>query len=299
MNTETLDATGQELYRAFIQSRDAWIGYIRPKAIQKLNDYLDSNKKTFSKYEYLNSQIKTFVDQLPFNINRKTKELEAKYKKLSIIYHPDKFHHSSSSNLFCLIKKFFDNNDIVMLEIIDDITYIILETSYINLSNLLTNLEDPQIIEYIKNIRSKPDYKDDARKLFAMINSSNLKNLSSNSDNFTTTSESSEKDFLETIAYRFFIGDPSIQRYIDQTYLTEAEFIQELHKQPEHDNTLFNFCRERYKDNENIMRAIIDIKLNQKEKLEKENADLRERLAKLSSELKPTSNPKPSQITLI
>ena len=101
---DTLDAEGKQLYNDYIIHCNKWINYIRPKAIRKLNDYLDTNKKTFNKYEYLNQKYSD--SQYSKKPNKEpSKDITAKYKKLSLLFHPDKYSNSRSTEFFSLINK--------------------------------------------------------------------------------------------------------------------------------------------------------------------------------------------------
>ena len=49
---ESLDPTGRLLYDSYIKARDAWISYMRPLAITRLNSHLSSTGRHYYKYEY-------------------------------------------------------------------------------------------------------------------------------------------------------------------------------------------------------------------------------------------------------
>ena len=60
---KTLDDEGRQLYTDYITSLNKWIAYMRPKAIKKLNDYLDSKGKLYDRYEYLYQQCNTSAEK--------------------------------------------------------------------------------------------------------------------------------------------------------------------------------------------------------------------------------------------
>lgn len=283
---DTLDPEGLVLYQAYIKARDDWVAYIRPKAIQKLNDYLSSTGKKYYKYEYLHhKQYEYLADarELFSKERPKSKELEAKYKKLCILYHPDKFQHSSSGDLFCTIRKFYDDEDEVMLDVLDSIAYIILgKPPELTLGNIIANLKNVNITNHIKELKnfnnSGGGYKCDARELFEILNSSKPEEIAKLSNHVES---SSNPDFLDTNAYKFFIDDKNMIKYIHELFITESELINDLYSLSEYDDSLLQFCMERYRDNENILRAGTDIQIKRNEKLQKENARLREQIDKI------------------
>ena len=86
---ETLDNTGRLLYDSYINSKDAWITYIRPHAITKLNNYLSSNGRKYYKYEYYTDTIHGFMKDKLTDTKEKNSspDMVAKYKKLCILFH--------------------------------------------------------------------------------------------------------------------------------------------------------------------------------------------------------------------
>jgi len=152
---ETLDPSGKLLYDSYIKTRDAWISYIRPLAITKLNNYLSNTGRKYYKYAFYTTTANGFMKDKSIPAKLKSQDMVAKYKKLCILFHPDKFSHPSSSDLFCLLKKWFDSNNSVMLDILDCIAHLILEipstpTPTDNLANMLVNLANPDILDIIK-----------------------------------------------------------------------------------------------------------------------------------------------------
>lgn len=102
---ETIDPSARLLYDSYINTRNAWISYIRPHAITKLNNYLFNTGRKYYKYEYYTNSTYGFMKDTPIPAKPKSRDVGAKYKKLCILFHPDKFNHPSSSELFCLLKK--------------------------------------------------------------------------------------------------------------------------------------------------------------------------------------------------
>jgi len=100
---DALDEEGKQLYNNYKTHCDKWINYIKPKAIIKFNSYLDTNKKIFNQYEYLN--INGGIS-FSFSVNKEPdKNIRAKYKKISLLFHPDKYNNASSTQKNNLLKK--------------------------------------------------------------------------------------------------------------------------------------------------------------------------------------------------
>lgn len=275
----SLDPTAQSLYDSYIKSRDAWISYMRPLAITRLNSYLSSTGRHYYKYEYYTKITNVYMkEKKPIPDKPKSQDMVAKYKKLCILFHPDKFTHPSSADLFCLLKKWFDSNNSEMLDILDYIAHLVLEIPSSNvLHNLLANLANPDILDIVKsNCRDI----EDARCIFDLLNS-DISKLSSSCD--TKNENMKPENFINTFAYRFFMNEESIHTEIEEQMLNETELIDYIKQQGKYDDDFLAFCGERYKDNENILRVVVELQLQKYEKLKKENERLRSRVNQLST----------------
>ena len=277
---ESLDPTARSLYDSYTKSRDAWISYVRPHAIKKINNYLSSAGRVYHKCEYYTNTTHGFMKDKSIPAKQKSADMVAKYKKLCILFHPDKFTHPSSADLFCLLKKWFDSNNSEMLDILDHIAHLVLEipsTSEDNLSHLLANLANPDILDILK---SNCYDMDDSRCIFDLLNS-DITKLNSSCD--TKNEIMKPENFINTYAYRFFMNEDSVREEIENTMLTEAELIDYIKQQGKYDDDFLAFCGERYKDNENILRAVVELQLQKYEELKKENEKLRSRVNQLST----------------
>jgi hypothetical protein len=277
---ETIDPYAQLLYDSYINTRNAWLSYIRPHAITKLNNYLFTTGRKYYKYEYYTNATYRYMNNTPISAKPKSQDIVAKYKKLCILFHPDKFTHPSSADLFCLLKKWFDSNNSEMLDILDHIAHLVLEmppTPEDNLSHLLANLANPDILDILK---SNCYDMEDARCIFDLLNSDITKLSSScNTENEIMKPE----NFITTCAYKFFMNEDSVREEIENTMLTEAELIDYIKQQGKYDDDFLAFCGERYKDNENILRVVVELQLLKYEELKKENERLRSRVNQLST----------------
>jgi hypothetical protein len=278
---ESLDQTGRLLYDSYITTRDAWISYIRPRAITRLNSYLASTGRIYPKYEYYTNTTQGFMKDKSIPVAKpKSHAMVAKYKKLCILFHPDKFNHSSSTDLFHLLKKWFDSNNLEMLDILDYIAHLILEIPPSNeLHNLLANLANRDILDIVKsNCRDM----EDAICIFDLLNS-DITKLCSNSNACTSSNENMKpENFINTNAYKFFMNEESIRLQIEEQALTEWELIDYIKQQGKYNDAFLAFYGERYRDNENILRVVAELQMQRNEELKKENERLRSQINRLS-----------------
>jgi hypothetical protein len=226
------------------------------------------------------------MKEKPIPDKPKSQDMVAKYKKLCILFHPDKFNHPSSTDLFYLLKKWFDSNNSEMLDILDHIAHLVLEIPSSNvLHNLLANLANPNILDIVKsNCQTMDDY----RCIFDLLNSditklsSNCNTNNTNNDNENIHENMKPENFINTNSYKFFMNEESIHTEIKEQMLNEAELIDYIKQQGKYDDGFLVFYGERYRDNENILRAVAELQLQRNEELKKENERLRSRVNKLS-----------------
>ena len=301
---ETLDEEGRQLYVDYINSLNKWNAYIRPKSIKKLNDYLDSKGKWYNKYDYLDQQYSTFSEKV---IKIDSKTLSAKYKKLSLLLHPDKFRNSHSTELFALINKFYGDGNGFMINMIDAISqYILEETDNPDVDNIIENIIENIIINLnnpdIKNIITRKIGNDtvndtNAQDVFNMLISksediSNFGNSNGNSNGnvdskngnkCSTEDISNNEKFIASATYSFCKGDVSTIEYINATFLTEEELIEKIKNSNTYEKDFVVFCSEKYCSNENILRATCELISKINENLKKDNQEIREAIQKLST----------------
>jgi hypothetical protein len=293
---EALDDEGRQLYKDYIASLTKWIAYMRPKAIKKLNDYLDSKGKLYNKYEYLSKEYNTSAEKV---VNVNNKELNAKYKKLSLLLHPDKFRNSHSTELFALINKFYCNGNGFMINMIDAISqYILEETNNPDveniIGNIIINLENPDIENIIiRNIGKDIVNDTNAHDVFNMLISksediANFGNGNGN-DGSKNRSECSSDDisnnekFIFSTEYIFYKGNASTVKCINDMFLTEEELIEKIKNANTYEKSFVNFCAERYASNGNILRATCEWLSKINENLKKENQEMQKAIQKLST----------------
>lgn len=292
---DTLDAEGKQLYNDYIIHCNKWINYIRPKAIRKLNDYLDTNKKTFNKYEYLTKQY--YDSQHTRKANKEpSKDITAKYKKLSLLFHPDKYSNSRSTEFFSLINKIYSDNNAVLINAIDTAAHLILELD--NLENIIANLDELNINNITRKITSNitntlknaENNSNDANSIFSILNSNWNGNCNGNLNDNENENENScssnnqfgidEKnndnveDFLNSTAYSFYKDNKTTIDYINEQFITEEQLIEKIRNASKYERDFIYFCGERYRDNKNIMIALCEWIMKENEELKKEHSKL-------------------------
>lgn len=288
---DTLDAEGKQLYNDYIIHCNKWINYIRPKAIRKLNDYLDTNKKTFNQYEYLTKQYSD--SQHTRKVNKEpSKDITAKYKKLSLLFHPDKYSNSRSTEFFSLINKIYSDNNVVLINAIDTVAHLILELD--NLENIIANLDDNnntnitrKITSNITNtLKNAENNSNNANTIFTILNSNGNLNVNLNlnenenscsSDNqfeIDKKNNDNAEDFLNSTFYSFYKDNKTTIDYINEQFITEEQLIEKIRNASKYERDFIDFCGERYQDNKNIMVALCEWLMKENEELKKEHSKL-------------------------
>lgn len=275
---DTLDTEGKQLYNDYIVHCNKWINYIRPKAIRKLNDYLDTNKKFFNKYEYLTEQYSD--SQHNNKVNKEpSKDITAKYKKLSILFHPDKYNNAHNTELFSLINKIYSNNNIVLINAIDIVAHRILELD--NLENIISNLDDSNITTILNNSKTTNDA-NDANYIFSILNSNGNRNLNENENQFEINNKNynNPEIFLNSTCYSFYKDNKNTIYHINDQFIMEEEFIEKIRNARTYERDFIDFCFEKYRDNKNIMVALCEWIMRENEELSKANEIMRGNISK-------------------
>lgn len=294
---ECLDEEGKQIYNEYMTSLNKWCLYVREKTIVHLNEHLTKTGKIYNSNEYYNASIKNFIDNSSDKSSDKpSAKLNTQYKKLSLLFHPDKFHNVLGNALFTIINKFYNDGNEFMIEIIDDVSQYILEIDTIN--NIVENLDNSKvqdILEYHK--KNNANNINDAKQLFDLLNTKpedmanildnlmkNNGNSNVNSELYNTNKKENQKneELIASATYKFYTGCQNTIKYINETFITEAELIDKINTTPSYMEEFIWFCNTRYGDNENILGAITEWIAKRNQELGKENEQLRERIAKLS-----------------
>jgi curved DNA-binding protein CbpA len=127
---DTLDDHGKMLYDNYIKARNEWTNYIAPIAQNYIRDLLSKANKKYYRFDYLFAQYgyKVTEDITSCDNSEKPENIKKLYRKLSLLFHPDKF--KTNENLFKFIKTQYDNNDITKLSKINEDIDILLDFSY-------------------------------------------------------------------------------------------------------------------------------------------------------------------------
>jgi len=224
---------------------------IRPKAIKKLNDYLDTNKKTFNQYEY----IENITSQHTIKLNKEpSKDITAKYKKLSLLFHPDKYNNAHSTEFFSLINKIYSDNNDIVINAIDTVAHLILELD--NLTNIVANLDDQNITNITQNITNivmNSKNANDANTIFNILNSnlSDTLKIETNTNNKYDLNNKINEDenFLNSTYYTFYKNNKITIEFINDSFITEAELIEKIRNSNTYASNFINFYGEKYSDN--------------------------------------------------
>lgn len=126
---ETLDAQGKMLYDNYIKARNEWTAHIAPIAQQFIQDTLKNANKIYYRFDYVfaNYNINMAGELTSCDNSNKSPHVKKIYKKLSLLFHPDKF--KVNDNLFKFIKTKYDNNDTTILSKMNNDIDILLDFS--------------------------------------------------------------------------------------------------------------------------------------------------------------------------
>lgn len=113
---EKIDEKGRIIYTNYINAKKEWSNYIRNIAIKEYNDRINELDKKYYKYAYFKNDT-NYINKFCKSKNIDS-EVKIIYKKLSLIFHPDKFNNSDI--LFKVINKAYTENN---LDILTDINY--------------------------------------------------------------------------------------------------------------------------------------------------------------------------------
>ena len=97
--------------------------------------------------------------------NPTSKETTSRYKKLSLLFHPDKFSeklHTGVATFFSLLTKFHKQNNLHMLEVIDSISHLILELPSLEILRP-TGISNRHFVQKIEVSRLRSTIHNDAR----------------------------------------------------------------------------------------------------------------------------------------
>lgn len=143
---DTLDEEGKMLYDNYIKARNEWTTYIAPKITEYFTKKLNDANKKYYRFNYLFfKDVAEDMDITSVEVSNKPESLKKLYRKLSLLFHPDKY--SLSDNLFKFIKKLYDEDDITKLSKINDDIDILLDYDSSEIDNYIMVLEGKTVVE--------------------------------------------------------------------------------------------------------------------------------------------------------
>jgi hypothetical protein len=141
---DTLNEEGKMLYDNYIKARNEWTNYIAPKISEHFTKQLKDANKKYYRFDYLFDKNVT-DDITSVEVSNKPESLKKLYRKLSLLFHPDKY--SQNDNLFKFIKKLYDENDTTKLSKINDDIDMLLDYNSDMIDNYIMVLEGKTVVE--------------------------------------------------------------------------------------------------------------------------------------------------------
>jgi hypothetical protein len=178
---DTLDEEGKMLYDNYIKARNEWTTYIAPKITEYFTKKLNDANKKYYRFDYLFFKNVT-EDITSVEVSNKPESLKKLYRKLSLLFHPDKYTPKGSSpngsihsdNLFKFIKKLYDEDDITKLSKINDDIDMLLDYDSSEIDNYIMVLEGKTVVENKMNDIGDYDYTQSLQYIMFIKNEFNI-----------------------------------------------------------------------------------------------------------------------------
>lgn len=208
---------GDILYKNYIDARDKWLLYAHERASINFNNRLKDIGKKYNKDSYYldtcESRLKSDVHA---NVNNMTNDIKKIYKKLSLVFHPDKF--IKTDVIFKCIYDISQDNNYMLLTFIDLITADILEYDNIEILNEIFSCKEKlsKFYEYSygKNI-----------SFTELLNSyKSASKLYEHESKLPFEPES----FMNSTEYKWFCGNINIKQSCENQYYSDDELISHL-----------------------------------------------------------------------
>ncbi len=179
---DILDEEGKRLYDNYIKARNEWTTYIAPRISEYFTNKLKEANKKYFRFDYLSFKNVT-EEHTSADVSNKPENLKKLYRKLSLLFHPDKFTPRGSfpkgcnknDNLFKFIKKLYDENDITKLSKINDMIDTLLDYDSDMIDNYIEMLEGKTIVENKMNDIGDYDYTQSLQYIMFVKNQFNIK----------------------------------------------------------------------------------------------------------------------------
>jgi hypothetical protein len=203
-----LDEEGTKIYTEYIDAYKKWVKYSETKILYAQSEYLNKTNRKYDRYGYLNLYSSDIDDYITKDKIKETPETKLKYKKLSLLFHPDKFLETDSVFTFIVKSK----SDIKILNLIDTLSDNFMDKSKEFIDEIIKKLEDKEFIKHLIEI-------EDSKKWDSILNDSTCENK----DKYT---EDYMYNIVSSSAYKYFISGNSSQ--LDSLYMTYDELKKEI-----------------------------------------------------------------------
>ncbi len=257
--------TKESLYKAYIDAKNKWLKFAYDDAVKQFEERKQSLGKTHDTIkckQYLftkqYSQYIENIEPVKKDASPNTKKI---YKKLSLIYHPDKF--LKTDKIFVKMRKFVEIDDFNMLSFIDRITSDILACSDEQFNILF---DDDKLKKFHSCVTINNLCFEKALSQFDSIIIEKVIDVSQVEQCFDS--------FMNTNEYRWYIGNDKIKSLYESFYLTDDELFEYLKNVNDSDELLYygKECK-----NEKILQLIC-------EKVSTINIELRNNVTNLTNE---------------
>lgn len=277
-----LPAEGLDLFKAFKEASDAWAKYIVPVAIQAFERRLSSLGKKHCKlagmglYESSHSSSDSSFSSASKAVDGSDAECKSIYKKLAMMFHPDKF--KGSDEIFKSIFAYASIGDYKSLRCCQHLA------ESLNFEELDHEAME-NITKIVANTQLLHKYNPDgpAPAVDSGLGASGTPIPGTPVPDTDMMKAAREAGWgLEHCAYRWFIGDANVKETYERMYLTDDELIEDL--KYAHDNKLhvyMGLCRE----NTKVMEAIKEILTAKVQKAKAENIRLKTQHAQMKEML--------------
>ena len=249
-----MDAKDVELYESYRKAKREWAAYVVPIAQRAFSERLTAlGRHYYYDMVYKNLSDKNTELDADTDTGAVQPETKALYKKLALIFHPDKYHGSDA--LFKIINRYAKEDNIDALKAINLLSKEICQE----------NLTMERLSELV-DIMNSPE---------------RLSAASASASASTLSFEDESVDDLECLAYRWYVGSAKTKKIIEGLYYTDAQLLEHLRRKSTRLETLdyyINYCKNR----EDLQKEILIIKIGkiqeERARLEALNAMYRETL---------------------
>lgn len=258
-----------DLYKNYIDAKEKWLKYAYSEAKIKFNERLNFLNKKYSrntcdafvyktKYESYTSQIKT-EEKEPSKNSKKI------YRKLSLLYHPDKF--NKTDKIFILIGELLKEDNFDLLNFLDEITNDILDCSDENLKLFLEIIKDKEKIKKLKEyiLISKTNF-EDAINLFEQV-----QEIEQQKDEKEEKEDKISDCFMYSEEYKWYTGSKYTKEYYESRYFSDEELLNYINEDTDSIELMY------YSEvvDKNILEKIVEIVKKTNQKLKEKNIILR------------------------